>query len=129
MQNTTTGSTDFNEAAQRATDKAEQTLVSTRRAADAALDSLQAKVSHLASVAPSTLSRVAAQVDDLTHRSVQRALAAKEAVTEQAVRAGDRTVSYVRDEPVKSMLMAAAAGACLAALIAAVSRPRSSDRH
>ena len=38
----------------------------------------------------------------------------------------DRTATYVRDEPVKSMLIAAATGAALVALASLFTRPRSS---
>ena len=40
--------------------------------------------------------------------------------------ASDRTVTYIREEPVKSMLIAAAAGAALMALARAFIRPHQS---
>ncbi|MFZ2307207.1 MAG: hypothetical protein WAW73_11670 [Rhodoferax sp.] len=39
-----------------------------------------------------------------------------DAASDSAHQAGDRTVAYIRHEPVKSMLIAAAAGAALAVL-------------
>lgn len=38
--------------------------------------------------------------------------------------ASDRTVAYIRDEPVKAVLIAAATGAALAALARVVAQPR-----
>ena len=43
---------------------------------------------------------------------------------DRASRASETTVSYIRGEPVKSMLMAAAAGATLMALMSLMSRSR-----
>jgi ElaB/YqjD/DUF883 family membrane-anchored ribosome-binding protein len=43
-------------------------------------------------------------------------------VKERAIKAGDSTVGYIKDEPVKSILIAAAAGAALMALIGLLSR-------
>ena len=45
----------------------------------------------------------------------------------KARHASENTVSYIKHEPVKSMLMAAAVGATLAALVSLASR--SHDRH
>lgn len=44
-----------------------------------------------------------------------------------AARATDSTVSYIKDEPVKAMLIAAATGAALAALMSLLSRSRRGD--
>jgi ElaB/YqjD/DUF883 family membrane-anchored ribosome-binding protein len=46
---------------------------------------------------------------------------------EQAQHASDRTVTYIREEPVKAMLIAATAGALLAALAGLVRRARNVD--
>jgi len=110
--------------ADQAAAKADRALSATKRAANGALDSLQHGVDALQDQAPGALSRAAAQVDELTQRGVERARQAAADVRLQAERAGDRTVGYIRDEPVKSMLIAAAAGAAITALIAALSRGR-----
>lgn len=123
----TTGATD--NLAQRITERADEAIANTRRAADGALDTLQDKASQLAHVAPGTLSRVAAQVDELTRKGMERARTVKDSVADQAVKAGDRTVGYIKDEPVKSVLIAAAAGAALAALIGMLARPKKVERY
>ncbi|MBP6903492.1 MAG: hypothetical protein KBC73_25630 [Burkholderiaceae bacterium] len=66
----------------------------------------------------------AAQVETLAQRGIERVREAGQAVGERAARAGDRTVDYIRDEPVKSVLIAAAAGAGLAALVAVLAGRR-----
>lgn len=126
---TTAGTTNYDHLAQKATDKADHAIDTARKAADGALDALQEKANHLAAVAPGTLSRVAAQIDELTRRGVEKAKSATDTAKEQASRAGDRTVSYIKEEPVKSVLIAAAAGAAIAALIGLVARTKSVERY
>lgn len=101
----------------RAALKAEQAIQSTKHAADAALDSLHGKVEDLRQTVPGAVGRAAAQVDDLAHRSIERARAASAQVRDQMHRAGDRTVNYIKDEPVKAVLIAAATGAAVALLM------------
>jgi ElaB/YqjD/DUF883 family membrane-anchored ribosome-binding protein len=129
MNDTTLAPSTYDNLAHKATDRAEEAIGTARKAADGALDSLQDKASHLAAVAPGTLSKVAAQIDELTQRSMERARSATVNAREQASRASDRTVSYIKDEPVKSVLIAAAAGAAIAALIGLVARTKTVERY
>ena len=46
-------------------------------------------------------------------------------VRDNASMVSDKTITYIRDEPVKSMLIAAATGAALVALARVVGRPSS----
>jgi ElaB/YqjD/DUF883 family membrane-anchored ribosome-binding protein len=57
--------------------------------------------------------RGVAAVRDTTHHAIDRAHVA-----------GEQTVGYIKDEPVKAMLIAAAAGAALMALVSMASRSR-----
>jgi len=83
---------------------------------------------------------------ETTHQAIDRAAAAADHASAQAIgaaqrgvtalrdssqhmvdsahRATENTATYIRDEPVKSMLMAAAAGATLMALVSMMSRSR-----
>lgn len=63
-------------------------------------------------------SRLASQAEDLAHRSADALLDRGYQVRDRALDIGDRSVRYVRDEPVKSVLIAAAAGAALIAVLA-----------
>lgn len=67
-------------------------------------------------VAPSAV-RWATQAEDLAHRGVSKVRESGELVRDRAVAYGERGVQYVKDEPVKAVLIAAAAGALLATLL------------
>jgi ElaB/YqjD/DUF883 family membrane-anchored ribosome-binding protein len=83
---------------------------------------LQSTVDDLRERAPAAFSRAAAQVEELTRRSVERARDAGYQVRDRVGRAGDMTVGYIRDEPMKSVLIAAATGAAVAMLIGWLAR-------
>ena len=131
--NTTTSAAsitrDIDDITRRAADKADSAIDSAQRFTIGALDTLQDKVHAARDQAPGALSRAAEQVDELTRRGIEAAKSAKATVQEQAQRAGDRTVGYIKDEPVKAILIAAAAGAGLVALISVLTRSRSSTTH
>jgi len=112
----------------RAGARADDALASTRRMANGALDRLQDGVDHLREDAPGVLGRAAAQVDELTRRGIERARQASADVRQTVERTGDRTVGYITDQPLKSVLIAAATGAALAALIGMLARSRSDLR-
>ena len=65
-----------------------------------------------------TASRLASQAEDLAHRSADALLDRGYQLRDRAADFGDRSVRYVKDEPVKSVLIAAAAGAALIAVLA-----------
>lgn len=69
---------------------------------------------------PDAFSRAAAQVEQLTRNGLDRARNVSQNVKEKALQAGDSTVGYIKDEPVKAVLIAAAAGAALALLLRAL---------
>ena len=62
---------------------------------------------------------------DLAQRGVQAVRDRTQHLRESAENASHRTLGYIRDEPIKSMLIAAATGAALMALLSLVN----SDRH
>lgn len=106
-------------------DKAHNAVSATRQRANGALDSIDAGVDHMHDYAPSAFSRAAAQMESLTRRGVDRARDASNAVRDRAHQAGDRAVGYIQHEPVKSVLMAVAAGAAVAMLASWFARSRS----
>lgn len=112
----------------RATAQADEALAATRRAANGALDKLQQGVEQLRDDTPGALRRAAAQVDELTRRGLERARLASEDLRHTVSRTGDRSIGFIQAQPVKSVLIAAAAGAALAALVGALARDRRSDR-
>ena len=70
---------------------------------------------------------VARQAEDLTQRGVDAVRAGGEQLREKAQTLSDSTVGYIKDEPIKSMLIAAATGAALMAMLSLISR--SGHRH
>lgn len=108
--------------------RADAAIDASRQVANAALDTVQQGVDQLRSTAPTTLSRAAAQVDEIARRSLDRArqtsAQVRDQVRDQVGRAHDATTGYIRDEPMKSVLIAAAAGAALAGLVGWLARSR-----
>jgi ElaB/YqjD/DUF883 family membrane-anchored ribosome-binding protein len=88
------------------------------QAGEAAREGLQ----ELSETVPSALSRAAAQAEDLAQRGIARARSAAGQVREQYNVATDKTTAYIRDEPLKAVLIAAAAGAATALVASWVSR-------
>jgi ElaB/YqjD/DUF883 family membrane-anchored ribosome-binding protein len=93
-----------------------------QKAADTLTDGLH----EAGNIASSAFSRAAAQMEELTRRGMDRAKEVSTQARDQANRAGDRAVGYIQDEPVKSVLIAVAAGAAVATLAAWFARSRAS---
>lgn len=106
--------------AQASSDLAEQA----HGAANQAIDSLTEKASNVKDQAAPVLNRVAAKAEELAKRSADVMRDRGAYVKERAARASDMTVGYIKDEPVKSILIAAAAGAAITALITLLLRER-----
>lgn len=64
-----------------------------------------------------TAVRLASQAEDLAHRSLDVVRERSGLLRERAVLAGERSTQYVKDQPVKAVLIAAAAGALIAAVL------------
>lgn len=73
------------------------------------------------------LLRVAEQAGALLERSADAVRDGSRQLRDGALRASDRTADYIRDEPLKSVLVAAAGGAALMALARLVIRQRRAD--
>ncbi len=81
--------------------------------ADQALDGLQNQVHSLK-----------ADANQLSQRGLQAVREGTQQLRDRAHQASDQTLHYVKAEPVKSLLIAAATGAALVALIGLMSRSR-----
>ena len=112
------------EAADKAAGQAQSAIRSTQRAADSALDNLSAKVDEAREQAAPLLSRVSSQAEAAARRGIEAVRDTSQQLREKALRASDSAVGYVKDEPIKAMLIAAATGALLMGLIALMSRSR-----
>lgn len=81
------------------------------------------QASHdIRAIASNESARLGQQLLDWLNRNAAMARDAAGSLREEAVAVGDRTQRYVRDEPVKSVMIAAAAGAGLALLCTMMAR-------
>ena len=103
---------------------ADQAIQATQRAADSALQSLSNGVKGMHDATAPLLNNAVDQATALAHDSMNAVRDSSRRLREQARMASDQTVGYIKDEPVKSMLMAAAAGAVLMGLINLLGRAR-----
>jgi ElaB/YqjD/DUF883 family membrane-anchored ribosome-binding protein len=105
-----------NDLADQAAHSADQAIRS-KRVANQALDGPAGSVQDLRRQAAPLLNRATEQASVLAQRGVDAMREGSRHVRNQALRASDSTSHYVRQEPVKSMLIAAAVGAGLMALL------------
>ncbi len=110
--------------AEKLASKAHGAVSSARRRANGALNSIDSSVDHVRDAAPSAFSRTAIRMESLSRRGLERARDAGHQMRDQARRASDRAVGYIRHEPVKSMLIAVAAGAAVTMLTGWFARSR-----
>lgn len=108
-------------------ESADHAIKATQRVANSALDGLGAAVQDLHHEATPLLNRASEQASALAKRSLEAIRHSSQQLRDKALRASDGTVNYIKDEPVKAMLIAAATGAALMALISLFSRSR--DRN
>ena len=114
-------------AGQKAADSASTLIEKTRDGAASALDTLADKVETARTESGSALHRAADRIESMHTRGVAACRDTGAKVREQACVKRDQAVGYIRSEPGKSVLMAAAAGAALVGLIVAMSSRRRRD--
>jgi len=99
--------------ADQAVESTNQAIKSTQRVTNEAFDSLADRVQDLSQ-----------QASVLAHHGVDSVRDTSQQLRDKALRASDNTLNYIKDEPVKSVLIAAATGAALMALICLTARSR-----
>lgn len=102
--------------------RTEQAIRKTQHSANAAFDAMADGVTHIGEAAPRAIETAATRVEELTRRGIESVLRARDEARAQVERAGDATAIRIREQPLKSMLLAAAAGALLALLMGSRSR-------
>jgi len=110
--------------ADQAAQKADDAIKATQRVANDALNGLSNSVESAHAQAAPKLVRMAEQAESLIGRSAEAVRDSTQQLREKAGHAQDVTVGYIKDEPIKSVLIAAAAGAALMALVTLASRSR-----
>lgn len=103
---------------------AEDAVENTRSFANHQLDRAHDKVRDLRGTVEPAIDRLAARAQDVASRGINAASDASAKVQKQINHYADATGKYVAEQPVKSVLIAAAAGAALAALVMAARRSR-----
>ena len=127
----TGNTTGVKSAAQQAQEMADNTantaqgaIRSTQRVADQALDRLSDTVEGVRSKAGPMLNKVASQAEAAARRGMDAVRDTSQQLRDRAMQAQDMTVAYVKDEPIKAMLIAAATGALLMGIISMLGRSR-----
>ena len=118
--NTSNDSTNL--LADRASNTAQDAIKSTQGAVNDALNSLSGSVQELRDEAKPAIARIGNQASALAQRGADAMRDGSQLVLDSARQASDRTVGYIRDEPVRSVLIAAATGAALMALVSLMAR-------
>jgi len=110
--------------ADQATQGAENAIRSTQRVANDALDQLSQGADSVRTKATPVINRVAGEAEQLARRGIDAVRDGSQQLRDKAQRATDSTIGYIRDEPVKSVLISAALGAGLMAILAMLTRSR-----
>lgn len=108
----------------KAAGSADSAIKSTQRMANNALDGLANGVKDARNEVAPLLDRATEQASALAQRGVNALRDGSQGLRDSATRASDNTVMYIKDEPLKAMLIAAATGAALMALVGMLSRSR-----
>lgn len=103
--------------AQKAIDKTEKAISATKNAVSDTATSVRDGLDQLQETSQSAMTYAGNHADELAHKGMEQARRAGTAIRETAQETGDRTVAYIRDEPIKAVLIAAAAGALISMLL------------
>ncbi len=101
---------------------ADQAIRSTQRVANDALDGVAGSVKELRNEVGPMVNQVAERASALAQRGADALHRGSQPLIDKAQHAADSTTNYIRAEPVKAMLIAAATGAALMGLITLVNR-------
>jgi len=118
MSNFNTAEQQATNLADRAANKADSAIKSTQRVTNNALESLAGGVQSLREQAAPAVNRVG----EVAQQAVNTVRDTSQQIREQALLASDRTVSYIKGEPIKAVLIAAATGAGLMVLLSLLTR-------
>jgi ElaB/YqjD/DUF883 family membrane-anchored ribosome-binding protein len=132
MNTTTTNTTkpyaqEATQMTDNAADSATGAIRSTQNVANAAFDRLNDKVESARDQAVPFINRLSEHAESAAKRGAEAVRETSAQIREKALQAQDTTVGYIKDEPIKSMLIAAATGAALMALMSMASRSRRGD--
>lgn len=104
----------------RTASQADEMIAGARQVADDA----DTGVDHLRQGVQGSLTRVAERAEDMARTGIEKARMAGSAVASKASEVSTQTTRYVRREPAKALLMAAAAGAAATLVVSWATRRR-----
>jgi len=107
---------------------AHATVSQTRRAANHAIDSASGNVADAGAATTQSLQSALDRTQQFGRHTLEVVRDGSQQLRLKAQRATDVSTDYIRHEPIKSVLMAAAAGAALVALGSLFARARRSGR-
>jgi ElaB/YqjD/DUF883 family membrane-anchored ribosome-binding protein len=107
------------ELANDALDGAKKTVRATRDLANESLDNAEKKVERVRREVNPAVSDLAERAQELATRGIDYCANASDRARRQFQQASDATTRYVSEQPGKSVLLAAAAGAALATVVLA----------
>ena len=110
-------SSNSREGADGALNSADKAIDATRQYAHDAVGAAESKMHNLRSNVEPAIDMLASKAQHLAHQGMDAAVYAKDRAQESLVRYSDATSQYVARQPVRSVLMAAAAGAVLALIL------------
>lgn len=108
----------------QATQSADQAIRATQRLASETLDSLAAAAQDLMHQVEPPLNRVGDQLSAMAQRGAASVRDTSQHMRDKAQQASNTTINFIKNEPVKAVLIAAAVGAALTALISQLSQSR-----
>jgi ElaB/YqjD/DUF883 family membrane-anchored ribosome-binding protein len=126
--NTQTAAKTARQASDELLQTAEKAVDSTRSYANDALDKAEGKVRELRGSVDPVVDMLASKAQRLARQSLDIASEAKERAQQSLSNAAGATSRYVADQPLRSVLIAAAVGAGVALLISSA-RHRDQHRH
>jgi ElaB/YqjD/DUF883 family membrane-anchored ribosome-binding protein len=106
----------------RLTQAAEDAARQTSRTAQQGLERVSESLGEASAQTGEAFRNLAHSTEELAHRGM-------DVVRDKTMHVRDTTTHYIQDEPVKSMLIAAAVGAALMGLVAMFSRSDSTHAH
>lgn len=108
---------------------ADKSISATRQYANDALDSAENKVRELRGSVDPMVDMLATKAQKLARQSLDMATEAKDRAQQSLGRAADVTQRYVSEQPLRSVLIAAAVGASIALLISVTRNRRNDDQY
>jgi ElaB/YqjD/DUF883 family membrane-anchored ribosome-binding protein len=107
---------------------AERAAQSARNGIGRGLNEMSSSLDHARSETGNALRQLASESDALLHRGMEKVRDGAGQLREKSLHAKDSASNYIQHEPMKSVLMAAAVGAGLMALVALFTRNNHNGR-